>query len=253
MNISFYTGVSGLSAYQEGMNLISNNVANVNTVGYKPMAASFKDLVYTNMDTNSEEEILVGHGIKVDAANLSFQQGNMLQTGNELDFAISGNGLFAVDDKGVTKYTRNGAMTISVEGNEKYLCMNDGSYVLDNNGEKIEIPMKNITNDDGKVTGSEPDFSKLQDQIGIFTFANPHGLSPMDGGKYLPTNISGEAVSSLDETSNAGDLIAYTLESSGVDLADEMSAMMIMQKAYQFSAKVVQTADQIEEIVNNLR
>ncbi|MFZ2538363.1 MAG: flagellar hook-basal body protein [Oscillospiraceae bacterium] len=253
MNISFHTGVSGLSSYQEGMNMIANNVANVNTFGYKPVKPSFKDLLYTNMDTNGDKKLPVGHGIQLAGANLSFKQGNMMQTGNEFDFAIAGNGFFAVDDKGATKYTRNGAMGISVQDDVNYLCSLDGSYILDGEGEKIEIPMKSVKDAKGDSTGTEIDFTMLQEKIGIYAFTNPNGLSPADGGRFMPTNVSGKAEALSAENRGSADILAYTLESSAVDMADEMAAMMQTQKAYQFSAKIVQTADQIEEIVNNLR
>lgn len=259
MNISFYTGVSGLSAYQEGMNVIANNVANVNTNGYKPTKASFKDLLYTNMDIENEKKLPVGHGIRLSSVDLTLRQGTMLQTGGEFDFAISGNGFFAVDDKGTTKYTRNGAMGISVEGDTNYLAMLDGSYVLDSEGEKIEIPMEAIKKaENGQVevgdkAGEQIDFTALQEKIGLYTFSNPHGLSPTNGGRFLPTTVSGQPQSLAEGNNDTAQLLTHTLESSAVDMADEMAAMMQTQKAYQFSAKIVQTADQIEEIVNNLR
>ncbi len=177
----------------------------------------------------------------------------MLQTGNEFDFAITGDGFFAVDDKGVTTYTRSGAMGISVEDDVNYLCSLDGSYILDGDGEKIEIPMKSVKDSKGNTIGTETDFTALQEKIGIYTFTNPYGLTPMDGGRFIPTNVSGQAVALVDENRDSAGILAYTLESSAVDMADEMAAMMQTQKAYQFSAKIVQTADQIEEIVNNLR
>lgn len=253
MNISFYTGVSGLSSYQEGMNMIANNVANVNTYGYKAIKPSFKDLVYTNMDTNGEKKFKVGHGVGMESADLSFKQGNMQQTGNEFDFAIVGDGFFAVNEDGVTKYTRNGVMSISVEDNVNYLCASDGSYILDSDGQNIEIPMKTVRNENGRTTTNDIDFSALQEKIGVYTFKNPYGLTPTNGGRFTPTDISGMPEALTDDNRSSVDILSSTLESSSVDMADEMAAMMLTQKAYQFSAKIVQTADQIEDIVNNLR
>lgn len=253
MNISFHTGVSGLSAYQEGLNMVANNIANVNTFGYKPINPSFKDLVYTNMDTNNEKKFSQGHGVKLATADLIYKQGNPNQTGRELDFAIVGDGFFAVEDMGITKYTRNGAFALSVEGDASYLTNSDGAYILDGDGERIEATTKTVESADGKTTEQGIDYEALQEKIGIYRFPNPFGLTPMSGGNYLPNQISGQAEALTDENRESVDLLARTIELSAVDLADTMAAMMITQKAYQFSAKIVQTADQIEEIVNNLR
>lgn len=262
MNIAFHTGVSGMTAYQEGLNLIANNVANTNTDGFKPQKETFRDLVNTNMDVHDREKLMYGHGVRTTGGDVIMRQGNMRATGNPLDFAIAGEGFFAVQNGNTVQYTRSGVMDISVEEDGNFLIATDGSYVLDGEGERITVPYKesepkkdadgNIINNGGEPT-TEVDFQALQDKLGIYTFVNPYGLTQNDGCKFSPSTISGAAVPLVDEQRANVDILSATLESSAVDMADEMVAIMQTQKAYQFSAKIVQTADQIEEIVNNLR
>lgn len=252
MNIAFYTGVSGLTTYQEALNVTANNIANVNTDGYKPAVSAFKDLLYNNMDTNGEKKHILGHGVKTTGSNLIFKQGNLRQTESQLDYAIVGNGMFAADYNGETYYTRNGMFEISVEKRGNYLVSSDGGYILDGDGRRIEIPYEEGADPDENPAAGI-DFSQLNDMIGIYAVSNPYGLLPADGTRFMTTDVSGEAVALTGKEREAIDLLSSTLESSKVDLADEMVAAMKYQKSYQFSAKMVQTADEIEEIVNNLR
>lgn len=255
MNIAFHTGVSAMTAYQEGLNLISNNVANVNTDGFKGSKESFRNLVNTNLDVHEREKLMYGHGVMAAGGNLLMSEGNMRQTSSPLDFAIIGNGFFGVQNGDLTQYTKSGAMTVSVEEEGNFLAMQDGSYVLNTDGERIQIPYKAA--EDGEETDGEVnqaiDYEALNEQIGIFTFTNPYGLIQNDGLKFSPSTNSGAAVALEDEERSTVQLLSSTLEASSVNLADEMVAVMQTQKAYQFAAKIVQTADQIEEIVNNLR
>ena len=160
MNISFYNGVSGMVAYQESMNRISHNIANSNTVGFKASRSTFSDLLYTKMAVNSEEEPLTGHGIKIEGSQLLYRQGPVIQTGNNLDFALMGDGFFAVErPDGSIEYTRNGAFDISIEGSKGFLVTADGSHVLDARGKFIELER------DSK--DSPFDLSTLHEQLGI--------------------------------------------------------------------------------------
>lgn len=247
MNIAFYTGQSGLRAYQNGINIAAQNITNSNTTGYKYTTADFRELVYNRMDINKnqgkeiEDSVNQGHGVRVIDDSLQFTQGALQQTGYELDFAIAGTGLFAVDRLGEIQYTRNGTFDISIEDDGAFLVTSDGGYVLDSNYQKIEIPM----GDDGML-----DISGIKEQLGVFNFDNVYGLYRLDGQSFLPTEISGEAV--VNDVGNY-EIKQQWVERSNVNLAKEMSDVIVMQKAYQFSAKVVQAADEIEDIVNNLR
>ena len=249
MNISFYNGVSGMMAYQEGMDQISHNIANTNTAGYKPSRTAFDDLLYTRMAVNGEEDRLTGHGVRAAGSELIFRQGPVLQTGNALDCAILGEGFFSVErPDGSVEYTRSGAFDISVEGKKGYLVTSDGSYVLDGKGKRIDLERDG---DSGLF-----DLEGLSDRLGVYTFPNPYGLAPSSGSCFQETEASGEADDGRGRRRTEEkpyQLVSGALEQSGVDLADEMVNVMITQKAFQFNAKMVQTADQVEEIVNNLR
>ena len=249
MNISFYNGASGLIAYQESLDRISHNIANTRTVGYKPSRSTFRDLLYTRMAVNSEEEPLTGHGVRIEDDQLIYRQGAVLQTGNSLDFALMGDGFFAVEHAdGSVEYTRNGAFDISMEGNGGYLVTSDGSYVLDGSGDRIELERE-----DGEGLF---DLSGLQDEIGIYDFPNPYGLEHASGSCFQATATSGEAEAVSDGKSDferSYRIMSGALEQSAVELSDEMVNVIITQKAFQFNAKMVQTADELEEIVNNLR
>ena len=248
MNVSFYTGASGLMAYQHEIDVIGHNIANVGTAGYKSTKASFRELVYSNMDTNINRELeeddknKVGHGVKFAGQDMLFTQGILQPTGYTLDFAIAGEGLFAVDNEGNTEYTRNGNFRMSIEDDGNYLVTDDGSYVLDRNGQHAQV----LYDDYGEI-----DSSAIAESLAIYTFDNPYGLQRTDRASFLVTDISGEPV--LTDLSHENRIYTNTLENSNVDLAREMSDMIVSQKAYQFSAKVVQVADELEEVANSLR
>ncbi len=258
MNIAFYTARTGLTAYQEGLNQISHNIANVNTDGYKSGAIAFKDLIYSQMDTTNGEENLYGHGVKANSKDLNMNQGTFNATYKELDFAIQGEGFFAMDDgTGVTKYTRNGAMYISIEADANYLVGFDGSYMLDAEGERITIPyeLQESTNSaEGEFTGNI-DVRRIMDTLAVYDFSNKYGLTQMNATRFSESELSGPPILMVNEEtgSTTASIINGVLERSNIDLGTEMSNMIVVQRAYQMNAKVVQTADQIEEIVNSLR
>lgn len=239
MNIAFYNGASGLVAHQGAMEQVANNIANVNTVGYKPTRPEFDDLLYTKMYTN-EEKPMGGHGVKLSSADLLYGQASVQQTGIALDFALMTDGFFAVENPdGERAYTRNGAFDISVEGKIGFLVDGEGRYVLDSKGQQISIPAKS----DGTF-----DLDNLKDRIGVFQFSNPYGLEPVNNTVFRKTEISGEAAPAQEYR-----IREQALENSGVHLADEMTNMIVTQRAYQLSARIVRAADEMEEIVNNLR
>ena len=249
MNISFYNGTSGMIAYQESLNRISHNIANANTLGYKPSRSSFRDLLYTRMAVNSPEEPLTGHGVRIEDDQLIYRQGALLQTGNTLDYALMGDGFFAVErPDGSVEYTRNGAFDISVEGESGYLVTADGSYVLDGSGDRIELT---------RGEGEGPfDLEGLADRLGIYDFPNPYGLEPSSGSCFKETGSSGEAEAVTEEEAAEGrqyQVLSGALEQSAVELSDEMVQVIVSQRAFQMNARMVQTADELEQLVNNLR
>lgn len=247
MNITFYTGVSGMISYQKEMDALAHNMANVNTIGYKPSRMNFMDNLYTEMYTNKDQP-LAGHGVRPIALDLLYQQGTPVKTEHPLDFALLGDGFFAVDRGGESlEYTRNGAFDISIEGNKGYLVSADGGYILDDKGKKIEL---------SKIEGSNIyDTEGLEDKIGIYTFSNPYGLQTTDGASFLETPISGtpEAMETARNEEPPCKIIPKALEYSAVDIGQAMVDVMMSQRAFQLNSKVVSTADGIEELLNNLR
>lgn len=247
MNTAFFTGVSGMVAYQKELDNLSHNIANVSTTGYKATRGNFADLLYTEMDTNGEPRPLVGHGVRVESSRLRFEQGTPVQTNNATDFAIIGEGFFAVERDGEVEYTRNGAFNIGIQGRRGYLTTADGAKVLDSRGRQIVLTRDNES--------TMFDLDELVDRVGVYLFDNPHGLERTNASSFVETELSGKArtLRGGRNVERPYQLVSHALESSAVDLADAMVDVMVTQKAFTFSAKMVQTADQIEEIVNNLR
>ena len=245
MNISFYNGVSGLIAYQEDLNALSHNMANINTAGYKGTSTSFQDLLYTEMDINREDRPLTGHGVRVAGLDLDVSQGSPRQTSRQLDMAILGEGFFAVERDGQVEYTRNGVFSISVQGKNGYLVSAaDGGYILDQKGKRIKLTKE----------GTVFDVEHLTDKVGVYLFDNPYGLERTDGSSFLETTLSGAPhVVRKGRDDAPYELVQSAVESSNVQLTDAMADLIVTQKAYQMNAKMVKTADELEEIINNLR
>lgn len=248
MNTAFYTGRSGLLTFQSALDNTGNNIANTNTAGYKASKSNFASLVAQEMYINGEEKPLTGKGVKISGTSLVFAQGTPQQTYHDLDFAIVGDGMFCVSNGNTREYTRNGAFQLSVNGSNSYLTTMDGAYVLDSKGSKITIKLDKET--------KQPDLTGIKDKIGVYDVPNPEGLIPLSGNRYLASDTTGtiKALNSGSKNKNLPyELLSGSLELSGVSIMDEMTNMITAQRAFQLSAKVVTTADQVEEIVNNLR
>ncbi len=249
MNKAFYTGASGLRAYQTSINIIGHNITNSATTGYKATVPEFRELVYTNMDANKNREltepgkIKEGHGVKMSNDDMIFTQGSFQQTDYALDFAIAGDGLFAVmnDDTSI-EYTRNGSFDISIEGDAAYLVLSDGRYVMDQNYQRIAL---------GREPGTNViDIQNVKQRLGVFTFDNPNGLVRTNGGCFIESYNSGEPQNAAFGTY---EIHQSSLERSNVELSQEMVNLIIVQRSYSFAARVVTTSDEIEQVINSLR
>lgn len=247
--IAFYTGASGMRAFQEKLNVVSHNIANVNTNGYKARRAAFEDLLYSRINTNVEGEHLVGHGVKQENIDQIMTQGGLDLTGHPLDFAITGDGFFCVEKDGEREYTRNGAFTISMEGNVPTLATNDGAYVLDKGGNRITI---------GKDATGAYDTSAIREKLAVYQFDNQWGLEARNGSRFVPSENSGEPrllaqTTGTIATGAKTEVLQGYLEFSGVDLGNEMIEMIMAQRAFQINSRVLQTADAVADELNNLR
>ena len=241
--IGYHTAASGVMAYQMALDITANNLANVNTNGFKASRPSFADLIYTERNNNNEETQF-GHGVKVQKTDMMFEQSTLRQTYRELDFAALDEGFFAVlTPEGSVNYTKDGAFYISRENENApwELCNEYGAYVLDYDGNRIQVPF---------VEGTENDIDApaLAEMVGVYTFENPYGLEQV-GDNYFTVNASsGPAAANRNATKKQG-----YLEASSTNVANEMSKVIEYQRAFQLNINMVKTHDQLESIINNLR
>lgn len=267
---ALYTGATGMLAQQTNVDNISNNLANVNTVGYKQEKAEFKSLLYQTIQTrtttaNGEEKPIpaqVGLGTRVASTTSIYKQGAMLASENDTDFAIVGDAFFAVRGAdGETYYTRAGNFNWSVGVNGLTLTNSDGYPVLDTNNNPIVLPA-GISSGNVKVSGdgtfgymnAQGVYVAMNQSFGLFQFNNPAGLDKIGDNLLQVTDASGAA---LNEATNANlvrsEVRQNYLEGSNVQVADEMVNLIIAQRAYQLNSKAITTADEMLEQANNLR
>lgn len=256
-----YTAATGMNAQQTNIDVISNNIANVNTTGFKKDRAEFQDLMYeslnfsagaTTADTTNPTGIDVGLGVRVEGVLKTFSQGNLRETGNKLDVAIEGDGFFKITlPNGETGYTRNGAFKIDSEGS----IVNGQGYTLD---PEIVIP-SDLTNlsigSDGTVSGTNTTTGEVTElgQITLVDFVNPAGLAPKGENIYLATEISGDAVEGTAGLDGMGNIRQGMLEMSNVALVNEMVNLITAQRAYEANSKSIQTTDTMLQTVNQLK
>lgn len=238
MTIGFYSAKAGLLTMQEGLDVVSNNIANVSTTGYKALRPSFSDLLYT-AEKKQNPEAQTGSGVKVSKTDLMYKPGQLLMTNRPLDFVTPTDGFFGLkDENGDLHYTRDGSFYMSKMGNDWSLVNGDGMQVLDYDKNPIKLTMK-----DGSV-----DSDKLMSDLGVFKFSNPYGLVAEGSNKYEETESSGVATADKDlvKLSNA-------LELSTVDLADQMIKVIEYQRAFQANSSMLKTSDEIQSLINNMR
>lgn len=244
---------SGLSANQAWINSISHNIANMQTVGFKRGQVSFHDLVRVEPAAGAGAAALtaVGAGIQAGAPTQLFTPGAMNQTGNALDVAIQGDGLFEVNlASGEQAYTRAGRLHVAADGQ---LALPTGQALTSD----VRIPpdaMQVQVASNGQVQARLSSGEVMQvGQIRLSRFANPDALLARGDGLYSQTAGSGEVQYADPGQQGAGVLLASYLEMSNVDMVQEMGDLMMAQRAYQLNARVLQASDQIMETLNNLR
>lgn len=249
MNIAFYSATTGMIAQQEGMNIYANNIANVNTVGYKPLRPSFADCIYTDQRA-TEQEWDTGHGQFINKTDFMWEESGLVSTEQPLDFALTGSGFFMVlDSRSNTYLTRDGSFQISQIDDHWELVNANGDFVLDGEGRHITVPFIQETDEDGNLLDTQTiDYNTLMDRIGVYNVPNNWGLEQADSNHFVITARSGAPVA--DPTA---DIRQYYLEQSAVDLASEMVHVIETQRSYQLNAKIIQAADEFQQIANNLR
>lgn len=240
MNISLHIGRTGLNANQHKMDLVSDDIANVNTIGYKSKQMSFRELLNT-------ENISAGTASLV--SKLSYNQGAFIESQNPYNLAIEGEGFFGISKNGEIMLTRNGGFTLGADNN-----------IVDAEGNTLMIDYTINPNDwaDEPISIDEEGYlyqniegeNTFLGRIVLYYPDNLDSLIPMDGGKYLS---NGEILSSTDSDFEFGNIKQYYLEQSNVDLIKSLTDMIITQRAYSMSSKVVETADEIYNMSNNLK
>lgn len=260
---AMWTAASGMQGLQLKVDTISNNLANVNTTGFKSQRIEFKDLLYEQISENTFVDgegkpvpLEIGHGVMPVATLRSFEQGNMQSTENDFDFAVSGDGFFVVTDtRGNEIYTRDGSFKLSVDEANATLVTSDGFYVqgTDGNIELGEDVEKVQVDYDGNVlvTRAGEEESENVGTIRLVKFPNPAGLEAVGKNFYTSTEASGEL--SENEDGSNGEIWQGFIETSNVSVVEEMVNLITAQRAYEINSKSVQTADRLLEVANNLK
>jgi flagellar basal-body rod protein FlgG len=257
---SLWISKTGMEAQQTQLDTIANNLANVSTNGYKRAHAVFEDLIYQNLrqaGANSSEQtqlptgLQLGLGTRAVATARNFSQGNLQQTGNNLDIAIKGQGFFQIQmPDGTTGYTRDGSFQVDSQGQ---LVTNNG-YVLQP-GITIPANAQSVTiGNDGTVSVTVPGQTAAQTvgQLQLATFVNPAGLEPRGANLYAETDASGTAQTSAPGSNGTGSLQQGFVETSNVNVVEELVSMIQTQRAYEMNSKAVQTSDQMLQRLGQL-
>jgi flagellar basal-body rod protein FlgG len=244
---------TGLDAQQTQLDTISHNLANVGTYGYKRSNAVFEDLVYQNMrqagaqatqQTQLPTGLQLGTGVRPVATARNFSQGNLQQTGNNLDLAINGNGFFQVSNPdGTIAYTRDGSFRMDAQG-----------QIVTSNGAPLAPPItvppsaKSVTiGADGTVSVATANSATptVVGQIQLAAFMNPAGLDPRGQNLYAESPASGTPQVGAPGATGMGTLSQGYVETSNVNVVEELVAMIQAQRAYEINSKAIQTSDQM--------
>ena len=257
---ALWTAASGMQAQQLTLDVVANNLANVQTAGFKRSRVDFQDLVYETLQAPGAasaqgQEIpsgfQVGHGSRAVATQRLFIKGDLQQTGNALDMAIEGDGFFQINlPSGETGYTRAGTFKKNSQGQ---LVTSDGFTLQP----QISIP-QNATNVvigvDGIVSVTIAGQSQPQ-QVGtieLTRFINPAGLQSQGRNLFLPTQASGDAITGSPGRDGFGTLIQGFVEGSNVNVVEEMVGLITSQRAYEINSRAIHTADEMMQTANNL-
>ena len=249
---------TGLEAQQTRLSTISNNLANVNTTGFKRDRVIFEDLMYQNVrqaggqtsqDTQLPSGLMLGTGVRTVATQKMHSQGNIMQTGNNLDVAIQGRGFFQIlKPNGDLAYTRAGAFQINSDGQ----LVTASGYAVQ---PQITIPTnaRSVTiGTDGTVSATIAGSAATQQlgQLQLADFVNPSGLQPVGENLFLETSASGAPVVGVPGQNNMGSLNQGALEASNVNVVEELVNMIETQRAYEMNSKAIQTMDQMLQYAN---
>lgn len=259
MNPALRTAATGMAAQQTRTEVIANNLANVNTTAFKRSRAQFEDLLYQTMqgpsvlggpDANTSPSVQVGRGTRLAAVQRLQSQGPLEETQRSLDVAIDGEGFFQVQlPNGNTAYTRDGSLQISDQG---VLVTSDGYQI--GGGIKVPSDVADIgISPTGIVTATNTGGESTEiGRIELARFVNPGGLTALGQNLYSETPASGEATVGYPQDDGMGRLIQGHLESSNVEIVQEMVDMISAQRAYELNSKAVKTADAMSDAATQM-
>lgn len=258
---ALHTSATGMAAQESNVNTISNNIANVNTTGFKKARTEFDDLLYETVQeagakSSGNTEYNVGHqvgsGAKVSATRKIHSQGAPQMTNNPYDLMVNGEGFLGIiGPNGELKYTRDGSFNVDAQGN---LVTRAGHRVFPG----VNVPpnvMKISIAENGQVEAFTPNSVEPINlgQIPIFTFVNPTGLRSEGGNLMAATAGSGQAIQNVAGENGSGILMQGAIEASNVNVMNEMTDLIKAQRAYEMNSKVMGVADQMLQTVNNIR
>jgi flagellar basal-body rod protein FlgG len=255
------TAATGMAAQQTNMDVIANNLANVSSTGFKRSRAEFEDLMYqtqkepgaaTGLNAVSPTGVQTGLGVRTAAVQKDFEMGSAKVTKNPLDLSIEGTGFFAVQTSdGQIAYTRDGSFKKDPNGK-----------IVDKNGNSLQPEITIPQNASGisiaangkvEVTIGSSNVPQSVGQIQVVNFVNPAGLKSMGKNLFMPSQASGVAQQGVPGQNGFGAVEQGQLETSNVNIVDEMVNMITAQRAYETNSKVIQASDQMLQYMNNLR
>jgi flagellar basal-body rod protein FlgG len=256
---ALYSASTGMNGQQTQLDVISNNLANVNTGGFKKSRAQFEDLFYQSLRAVGTETVgggrvptgvQVGLGTRVTSVQKLFTEGSFTQTNNDLDLAIEGKGFFKILKDGNEYYTRAGSFKRDADG-----------YIVTSNGDRLqpEFAIPDGTTDlgidaSGLLTAKDSAQQTLGSvQLTVNRFVNPAGLKSVGGNLYQETEASGTPTEANPGSNGVGTIAQHFLETSNVDITEEMVNLIITQRAYEVNSKAITTADSIMGIANALK
>lgn len=270
---ALWSAASGMKAEQTAVDNIANNIANVNTLGYKEQTAQFKTLLYQTLQaqtttangTNKPSSAQVGLGTRVASINASYTQGAQLESDNPMACCINGSGFFAVTGPdGNTYYTRAGDFIWATSADEGQLVLTDpnGNPVLDQQGQRFFLPAEVSSNnvmvgDTGTIQYRNADgtYTDTGQTIALYQFPNTTGLEKTANNLLAATISSGEAIAEWegDNTIIPSTIAQGYIEGSNVNIADEMVSLIVSQRAYESNSKAITTSDSMLQTANELK
>jgi len=255
---ALYTSTTGMNAQELQLDVVSNNLANVNTSGFKKSSAQFEDLFYQTLRAAGAETvgggqvptgIQVGSGVRPSSVQKTFTQGDFILTDNDLDMAIEGRGFFKILRDGEEFYTRDGSFKKDSAG-----------FIVTANGDRLQpefaIPEDTVIveiDSGGIITALDANSDVIaSQQLTVTGFVNPAGLSAVGSNLFQETEASGDPLDADPGTEGLGTIAQFTLETSNVNVSEELVNLIITQRAFESNSKGISTADQLLEIANNL-